>query len=100
MLYGNTQHNLPSRFIADIPEEIISEPVTSQIQNQVAGQQETEPFYDEFDVSAALVKGDRVTHPLFGTGEVLSVEGSEAVINFSKGGKKVLNLQYAPLQKL
>lgn len=100
MLYGNTQHNLPSRFIADIPEEIISDPVASQAQKQATTSDEAEPFYDEFDSSVALVRGDRVSHPLFGTGEVMSVEGYEAVINFAKVGKKVLNLQYAPLQKL
>ena len=48
--------------------------------------------------------GDRVSHPLFGTGRVRAITGSgrkaEIVINFHRKGKKVLSMAFAPLTKI
>lgn len=101
LLYGSSQHNLPSRFIADIPEEIINKPSSNNIV-QKSNTQPTneEPFYDEFSQEASLQEGDRVSHPLFGEGRVEKVTENEAEILFVRVGKKTLNLQYAPLRKI
>lgn len=103
LLYGTSQHNLPSRFIADIPEEIINEPVGIGFANQThdeTNQIDSEPFYDEFNPGTSLQKGDRVSHPLFGEGRVEDISENEAEILFVRVGKKTLNLQYAPLRKI
>jgi len=100
LLYGNSQHNLPSRFIADIPEEIISEPQSTSAHTAGSTIKDQEPFGDDHEFVNYLTVGDRVRHPLFGDGEVLKIDENEAEIMFVRVGKKTLNLNYAPLQKI
>jgi DNA helicase-2/ATP-dependent DNA helicase PcrA len=99
LLYGNTQHNLPSRFIADIPEEIIDLPNGGQSLSHQP-QFNNEDFPQEDYELPSLSEGDEVRHPLFGDGKVVSIDDSEATIYFKRVGKKTLNLQYAPLHKI
>jgi DNA helicase-2/ATP-dependent DNA helicase PcrA len=101
MLYGNTQHNVPSRFISDIPVEMVEEPIGSM--GSVLSDSRREAFDSDFpdEVEIAQVAvGDNVIHPAFGQGKVLSVSGAEVDVSFESGMKKTLNLQYAPLKKL
>ncbi len=101
MLYGNTQHNVPSRFISDIPEEMVEEPTGSLNANLATARREA--FETDFpdDVEVAQVEvGDSVIHPTFGKGKVTSVSGSEVDVVFDSGQNKTLNLQYAPLKKI
>ena len=101
MLYGNTQHNVPSRFISDIPIEMVEEPIGSM--GSVLSDSRREAFDSDFpdEVEIAQVAvGDNVIHPAFGQGKVLSVSGAEVDVSFESGMKKTLNLQYAPLKKL
>ena len=100
-LYGKTQHNVPSRFISDIPEEIIEQPLGSGA-TSARGQVARESFDTDFpdDVSSVNVAtGDKVIHPTFGVGVVERIDDLEAAIRFEKSGLKNLNLQYAPLRK-
>lgn len=100
LLYGNTQHNLPSRFIADIPEENLeSDPNQSHISNK-ADNFFADDFSQETPDIPLLNEGDRVRHPLFGDGIVVSVTEPEATIRFNRVGQKTLNLQYAPISKI
>jgi DNA helicase-2/ATP-dependent DNA helicase PcrA len=99
LLYGNTQHNLPSRFIADIPEEIIDQTNNGKV-TKAPDFFTDEQFSQEDFESPDLNEGDMVRHPLFGDGKVVSIDDSEATINFNRVGKKTLNLQYAPLHKI
>jgi len=101
MLYGNTQHNVPSRFISDIPTEMVDQPIgsASNTFTDIARQSFDDDFPDEVD-KASVVKGDKVMHPKFGKGVVLEVSGPEVVVKFTKEGIKNLNLQYAPLRKI
>jgi len=101
MIYGNTQHNVPSRFISDIPVEMVEEPIGSM--GSVLSDSRREAFDSDFpdEVEIAQVAvGDNVMHPAFGQGKVLSVSGAEVDVSFDSGMKKTLNLQYAPLKKL
>lgn len=101
LLYGNSQHNLPSRFIADIPEEIIEENSSSHgHRQQQTAQNQDESFFDDMNQSLDLNIGDKVVHPVFGEGEVLKIDETEAEIVFHRSGQKTLNLLYAPLKKL
>lgn len=101
MLYGNTQHNVPSRFISDIPTEMVDQPIgsASNTFTDIARQSFDDDFPDEVD-KASVVKGDKVMHPKFGKGVVLEISGPEVVVKFTKEGIKNLNLQYAPLRKI
>ena len=98
-LHGSETFNTPSRFIREIPAELLQEvrlhttvsrPVSSITQAQVP---DTE-----------LRLGQRVYHQIFGEGVVLNFEGRGASarveVNFDAEGSKWLVLQYANLQLL
>lgn len=100
LLYGNTQHNLPSRFIANIPEEHLANPesVTGSLEGIMNHGINEEPF-DNF-AKIDIQPGDWVRHPSFGEGKILAIDDMEATVEFKTTGIKELNLQYAPLSKL
>ncbi len=97
-LHGSETFNTPSRFIREIPAELLREvrlhtaiarPVSSLTQAQVPDTQ--------------LNLGQRVYHQIFGEGVVLNFEGRGASarveVNFdTEGSSKWLVLQYANLQ--
>ncbi len=98
-LHGSDSYNSPSRFVREIPAQLLQEvrlhgtvaqPVSSVIQAQVP---ETE-----------LSLGQRVYHQVFGEGVVLNFEGrggsARVEVNFDNEGGKWLVLQYANLQLL
>jgi DNA helicase-2/ATP-dependent DNA helicase PcrA len=93
LLYGNVQHNPPSRFLSDIEESDVSyEPIGGS-----AAWRNEPTFIPEPTVSVEV--GERVQHPVFGVGVVHSVDGDMATIVFKRGAK-TLNLAFAPLEKL
>lgn len=98
LLYGNTQHNVPSRFLSDIPTDFVA----SVSANTGFGQWPDNVFTDEFDQSIApdLNLGDNVVHPKFGRGVVVAVERDDIAIKFGQAGLKRLSLRYAPLSKI
>ena len=96
-LHGSETFNAPSRFVREIPAELLQEvrlnttvarPVSSLAQAQVP------------DTELSL--GQRVYHQIFGEGTVLNFEGRGASarveVNFDAEGSKWLVLQYANLQ--
>ena len=109
-LFGRTEFYPPSRFLSEIPEELV----------EVLG--ETKPIggglgaHREAVVSAALASGPRgaqvpalsvgddVDHETFGEGVIVDLIGegdrAEAVVRFRDVGEKRLLLAWAPLQKL
>lgn len=96
MLYGSTQHNPPARFLSEIEgvEHVNSELPTNTVVN-------TRPQVKvDKDVSINVTTGDRVSHNTFGVGEIIELDGELATVQFQKGGKKQLNLAFAPLNKL
>jgi DNA helicase-2/ATP-dependent DNA helicase PcrA len=106
-LFGSTSYNPPSRFLGEIPSELvraIEEEGTviggsgssdvSTIRAAVEGRREVP------QVSA----GDTVLHERWGEGVVLTISGSgtdaEATVRFEDVGEKRLLLAYAPLKKV
>jgi len=108
--WGAPNYNPPSRFLDEIPENLIdwnksasgfaSPPITrkkfpSPPPPRATGKQSN---------SLQLAIGDRVSHDTFGLGTVISVSGegekAEATINFGSYGEKRLLLRYAPVDKL
>ncbi|RBM04477.1 DNA helicase PcrA [Streptomyces sp. PT12] len=119
--WGQPQHNPPSRFLDEIPEEFVdwrrtgaaavahqppsaasSVLATGTRARRGAGGFATGRIKDRPVVS--LSPGDRVTHDSFGMGTVVSVTGAgdraEATIDFGGEKPKRLLLRYAPVEKL
>jgi len=98
-LYGNDSFNAPSRFIREIPAELleevrlhtaISRPAMLGMGSEIA--------------ETGLNLGQRVYHQVFGEGVVLNFEGrgsnARVEVNFDMEGSKWLVVQYAKLQSM
>jgi DNA helicase-2/ATP-dependent DNA helicase PcrA len=92
LLYGNYQHNLPSRFLGDIDADFETNE-TGGLTNDFS----REPRFVPDEIELAI--GDRVNHQIFGRGTVESVDGSVVAVRFATGVKK-LNVAFAPLEKI
>lgn len=91
LLYGTTSHNPPSRFLADIPPELVAGHAAEEIRL---------PDLPETREKADLRAGDRIHHTKFGDGIVVSVAGDELVAAFAGTGVKNLSLSFAPISKV
>jgi DNA helicase-2/ATP-dependent DNA helicase PcrA len=106
-----TGHNPPSRFLADIPPQLIA---TTQraVQPAMLPQRYRYAVHSEHDhvperglPAESLAAGDHVRHEKFGEGIVVSCEPSgtdyQVVVAFrGEAGIKKLLLSFAPLEKL
>jgi len=101
LLYGTTQHNVPSRFLSEIPAELVQhtgsskESIIQPVQSSVSDFDD-EPFAD----IPVLQAGDKVLHESFGEGVVMVIDELEAIIRFASVGQKTLNLNFAKVTKL
>jgi DNA helicase II / ATP-dependent DNA helicase PcrA len=113
--WGSPQHNPPSRFLNEVPNQLIdwrrTESAVTSWRNTsaTAANQEwrnrvgygAKPRVREIP---SLAAGDRVLHTAFGMGKVLATsgEGDKAMadVDFGSSGIKRLALRYAPLEKL
>ena len=113
--WGSPQHNPPSRFLNEVPNQLIdwrrTESAVTSWRNTsaTAANQEwrnrvgygAKPRVREIP---SLAAGDRVLHTAFGMGKVIATsgEGDKAMadVDFGSSGIKRLALRYAPLEKL
>ena len=107
-MHGQDTYNRPSRFIQEIPDELLQEvrlnasvsrPVTSSRFN------DNSSLFSNDDVTGTGLKlGQRVMHSKFGEGVVLNFEGSGAkaivTVNFDDEGTKMLVASLANLQAI
>jgi ATP-dependent DNA helicase UvrD/PcrA len=113
--YGTPQHNPPSRFLGEVPEDLIdwrrTEGATTSWRNTSAtstNQAWRNPVGYKTLVKVrtvpSLTAGDRVLHTTFGMGKVVATSGegdkSMADVDFGSAGVKRLSLRHAPLEKL
>ena len=123
-VHGASMYNAPSRFLEEIPEELVDDRGSSRPRFRQSGygrdtDQETRSFAGrERVVDAALaartpveadpnpvhlVVGDDVNHATFGLGVVTDVKGTggdaEITVNFTTAGSKVLMASFARLEK-
>jgi ATP-dependent DNA helicase UvrD/PcrA len=122
-IFGEYQGSTPSRFIDEIPSELVERiaPTSSQgrsyqssfyrFQTNPYGRgrrvKEAEPAYayEDEDQSTGmnLRPGMRVRHPQFGVGSVLSIEAlnddTKLVVRFAAVGQKTLRAKYARLER-
>lgn len=108
--WGAPNYNPPSRFLEEIPEELIdwnksasgfaTPPITRKKLTSTPPPRATGKQSSGLQLSI----GDRVSHDTFGLGTVIAVSGegekAEATINFGTYGEKRLLLRYAPVDKL
>jgi DNA helicase-2/ATP-dependent DNA helicase PcrA len=94
-LFGASSYNPPSRFLGEIPGELVED----LEQSGEKGGEVVAPGAPP-EVSA----GDTVVHDRYGEGVVLSVSGAghdaEVVVMFEEEGEKHLLLAYAPLRRV
>jgi DNA helicase II / ATP-dependent DNA helicase PcrA len=104
-LYGGTHANPPSRFLREVPRELLEER-SSDLggpSRRAAARVGPRPGarVGDGDESGDLGVGDRILHPSFGSGRVLELSGApgkeELVVRFDDYGTKRLVLAYAPI---
>ena len=109
--WGAPNYNPPSRFLDEIPEDVIewrndsSTSVSASLIKRSRVATAPPPRATGKKISAIeLHIGERVSHDTFGVGTVVSVAGegdkAEATIKFGQYGEKRLLLRYAPVEKL
>ena len=101
MLYGGRSHNLPSRFLDELPEQHVDRERLRPASWSGYGaprQSQVAPREDVPDLST----GDSVRHSTLGEGVVVRIEaGGLVTVRFADdGSERKLMLDYAPLEKL
>lgn len=102
-LYGNERYATPSRFLGEVPEELLSQVrPTSAAPAAPSAWQGTSSAMDNGNNESGFQLGQRVTHDKFGDGVVLQYEGhgqhARVQVNFSHSGSKWLVVAYAKLK--
>jgi DNA helicase-2/ATP-dependent DNA helicase PcrA len=96
--FGTTQNNLVSRFIEDIPEELVEHTIWNEDRKSLEKDTDRLDRLDHLD-RLDLSEGDRVEHPQFGIGVVLEVKGDIVKIDFGPiEGVKQLAIEFAKLE--
>ncbi len=94
-LYGKETPAMPSRFLDEIPEELIIPINPGNLHRQAAPARRRGPQAGLFEPGAS------VNHPIFGIGMVIGYEGqgahTQVEVNFERDGIKMLVLAYAGL---
>jgi DNA helicase-2/ATP-dependent DNA helicase PcrA len=102
-LHGNDNFNIASRFLAEIPPELLEE-VRPRAMVTRPVRPRAEPQARQLQSETGLHMGQRVAHAKFGEGIVLGMEGqgshARVQVNFEDHGAKWLVVQYANLQPL
>ena len=97
MLFGESWCNGPSRFLEEIPEELLHKIVPDEMRDPY------EKIPVSSDIESMYNVGDTINHPKWGCGEIVKIDGdgeSTVVdIAFISGLKKSLMLKYAPIEK-
>lgn len=99
MIHGRLNSNEPSRFLEEIPDEVIeSRKELNQIQTFKDNKAKAQKEASRVDIK--LSKGTQVKHFKLGVGRVVSVDDNMVEVDFPKLGRKKLSLEYAPLEKV
>lgn len=99
-LYGRDQYNPPSKFITELPNELLEEIRPRMNVSLPVYRPTSHPVFKE-EVDTGLTIGQTVKHGKFGVGVVLDQEGrgkqARVQVNFEDAGAKWLVLAYANL---
>jgi DNA helicase-2/ATP-dependent DNA helicase PcrA len=104
-LFGTSSYNPPSRFLGEIPSELVR--AVEEDSTVIGGATPISPIRAAVEGGRqpiAVAAGDTVLHDKWGEGVVLTVSGAgtdaEATVRFEEAGEKRLLLAYAPLQRV
>lgn len=103
-LHGQDYYPQPSRFIGELPGELIDEVRMggSIVEPIFAGVRKSSFVAGDDTVQGTYTLGQRVIHTKFGEGIILNLEGSGGTtrvqVNFEKAGSKWLVAEYANLE--
>jgi DNA helicase-2/ATP-dependent DNA helicase PcrA len=110
-LYGSVRHNAPSRFLAEIPAELLvgeTGAVNAEAPKAIRPVTDREPRIDWSegqwapDETPPIDAGMRVDHPVFGQGTILERVGAgtsaKIRVRFDRAGLKTIVLRYAQLR--
>ncbi len=103
-LHGRENYTRPSRFIREIPAELVDEVRSSSVRHGGAASIAKTPDRSTTPEPATggVTLGGRVQHAKFGHGTVVTVEGqgehARVQVHFEKAGSKWLVLAYASLE--
>jgi len=120
VIFGSTQANPPSRFLDDIPPHLVAVNHKSEFLNSKQSQISNNQNSDNSEIQnknshntclpdrqakyiprdTDFKDGQRVSHPDFGEGVVISTQDDIITIAFMKTGIKKLSLSFAPLEKV
>ena len=90
--FGGRVYNPVSRFISDMGTDGVS------YENPIELVQDFDT--PEYYIDVSFEVGDRVKSNIFGTGEIVDVDGLAVTVNFDNGKSKKLNIEYARLEKI
>jgi DNA helicase-2/ATP-dependent DNA helicase PcrA len=107
-LYGTATLNIPSRFLTDIPPELVRSapglPAGRTGERLPAGYDAIAPAAELAPLTQRFQAGDRIQHRSFGRGQVLKSTltrtDEELIVRFETAGVKILAVSVAPLTKL
>ncbi|HEY1826800.1 MAG TPA: UvrD-helicase domain-containing protein [Acidimicrobiales bacterium] len=120
MLWGRTQHNIPSRFLSEIPAELVKDvglvttrqernlstaprPGMSYLASTPLTPARSGPRASSGAEDLGLVAGEKVVHDHWGAGVVIDTKGegarAQATVAFDSVGKKNLLLSATPLRR-
>lgn len=108
-VYSGPEPRLPSRFLSEIPEELVERPRGSSAVGRPrlrpgrwVSIADTGPDRGRIEAAPSFKVGEAVSHESFGEGKVTAIEqGEVVVVRFKKDGReRKLMSGYAPLQRL
>lgn len=101
-IFGSVYMNMPSRFIDDVPaglkKPIKEKKILGKPASPKTGHKSAPIVLDE--ACGEYRSGDKVSHPKFGEGRIVQVQGGILKIAFINQGIKSLAAAIAPLQKM
>jgi DNA helicase-2/ATP-dependent DNA helicase PcrA len=103
-LHGQDSYNRPSRFLLEIPQELIAEVRMNGAVHRAYSSDSSSPTLFEENEETGLRIGQRVQHVKYGEGVILQMEGggdrAKVEVNFPGVGAKWLMVGYANLVAL
>lgn len=96
--FGERKMNPPSQFISEIPVKLLAG--QPDIRSELAAEEE---LIESNNSATSYAIGQKIVHPRWGIGVVLSIRGEEnpeLKIAFEEGKTRNLLAEYAPIQKV
>ncbi len=104
--YGGLEFATPSRFLSEVPGNLVSGPTPDDAfrgpARQYGGERSLDYEYSQAEPELGELQGTRVRHPIFGAGTILQSIGEgpkqKLRIRFEKAGVKTVLVRFANLE--